>query len=146
MKAPVQTEMPFVKPSAKALNGLAGAYWEENVLPPLRAAIERLTVKECEELFAAKRSHISDAVSEREDTEGRRKRIAGEWIVAILISTPHATRLEILTALCDLAGYMPPERKRQLNADEKLERYRAAAAKRLSAAELARMEQEIEES
>jgi hypothetical protein len=69
-----------------------------------------------------------------------------EWLVALLVAAPHATKLELLTALCNVAGYMAPERKRVLTAEERHERDRAAVAKRLAAGVLADIEREIEES
>jgi hypothetical protein len=141
MKAPDQVLMPFYAPSAKQQNARAGAVWEEEILPVVRSAIERLTLKECASLFDASPSNISDALSERD-----RKRPAMEWLVALLVAAPHAVKLELLAALCDVAGYMAPERKRVLSPEEKLEKYRGAVAKRLAAAELAKIEQEIEES
>lgn len=141
MKAPDQVLMPFYAPSAKQQNARAGASWEEEILPVVRSAIERLTLKECASLFDASPSNISDALAERD-----RKRPALEWLVALLVAAPHATKLELLTALCNVAGYMPPERKRVLTAEERHEKYRAAVAKRLAAGVLADIEREIEES
>lgn len=146
MKAPQQVEMPFAKPTGKQLHAISAVHWEDDVLPAIRRAIEGLTSKECTELFDASPSNISDALAQRADKAGRVKRVDAEWLVALLVGAPHGIKLDLLTALCDVAGYMAPERKRKLSGEEKAEAWRAATAKRLSASAIAEIEREIEES
>lgn len=142
MKPRSQTELALVAAptSTKEQHARAEAIWQERILPIVRAAIERLTLKECAELFDAQPSGISDALAERE-----RKRPAMEWLVALLVAAPEATKLELLTALCNLAGYKAPERARQLTPAEELQIYKRAVA-RLAPGIVPTIEQEVEDA
>lgn len=148
MKAPQQVEMPFVEPTLSTEEQAARAekIWERRVLPVLAAAIHRLTLKECAELFDARPSYISDALATGEQRrEEQRKRPPIPWLVALLVGAPEATKLELLTVLCGVAGYRAPERARQLTDREEL-RLRRAATRRLAPALADIIDREIEES
>lgn len=142
MKAKPQTEIPFqvAVPDSGDLRDRGVRAWRDRVLPMVRAAIERLTLKECAVLFDSSPSGISDALSERE-----RKRPALEWLVVLLVAAPEATRLELLTELCRVAGYKAPERARELTAEEELRLWKRAV-QRLAPGIAPQIEREVDES
>lgn len=100
--------------------------WRRRVLPAIATAVERVTPKECAELFDARPGGITDALAERD-----RKSPRAEWIVMLLIAAPEATKLELLTELCRIAGYAAPPKKKKLTQAER-DRRRWEEAKRMA--------------
>jgi hypothetical protein len=97
--------------------------YEEQVLPAFRGAVERVSGKECTGLFDTAPSTLSSALSTSDETrETARKYVQLEWLVQLLLHAPDGVKLELLSKLCGLAGYRPPERKRKLSAAERAER------------------------
>lgn len=143
MKAKLQAVLPFEPappPSSDQLHAKGRTHFKNDVLPKVRAAIERLTQKECAVLFDSSPSGISDALEHRD-----RKRPALEWLVHLLVAAPEATKLELLAELCRIAGYKSPERAREMTAEEELAA-RKRATRRLAPGIADLIDREIEES
>ena len=142
MKTKAQTELPLPERdlSTEDLRAIAAKRWSDTVQPLLAAAIHRLGGKECAVLFDSSPSYISSAVKEQQG-----KSIAADWLVALLVAAPDATKLEILTELNRIAGFRAPERRREMTAEEEL-RARMRAMRRLAPAVADLIDREIEES
>lgn len=143
MKAKSQVELSFPPsppPSSDKLRALAHATWLEDVLPVFAAAVQRVTPKEAAYLFDISSTYLSDALKEQQN-----KGVRLEWLVALLVAAPDAVKVELLGALCKVAGFRAPERRRELSEKEELAIYRRAVKRHAPAiAELA--EREVEDA
>ena len=143
MKAKLQAVLPFAEPlppTSDQLHAKGRTHFRNDFLPKVRAAIDRLTAKECAVLFDSSPSGIGDALDHRD-----RKRPAMEWLIQLLLSAPDATKLELLTELCKVAGYKAPAKARVMTAEEELTA-RIRAERRLAPAIAEMIDREIEES
>lgn len=98
----------------------------DEVLPIVRGVIERVTGKECAQLFDVQPSGLSEALT---GTSPRGRETHLEWLVQLLLHAPEGCKLELLTTLCNVAGYKAPERSRPLTESEQLRIYKRYAEK-----------------
>lgn len=111
MKA--QIEIAYPPPSAEDLANTARRLWQEKLLPAIRTAVDRQTLKEASFLMNVKGSMLSDALAGR-----TRKGMKVEWLLVLLMTLPEVSRHELLSELTRLCGYKPPERKKTLTSDD----------------------------
>lgn len=149
MKSPLPTQLELVSDeprtakSAEEIHALAVVKLRTEVMPAIAVACSRMG-KGLGNLFDARASHVADAIAFRE-INGSVRAFDVEWLVALLLAAPDATKLDLLATLCDVAGYRPPERKRKLNpVDENAALWRAIKKLAPGLAEL--IEQEVESS
>jgi hypothetical protein len=143
MKAKPQADLVFPErqpPTIEQQRALAAATYENEVLPLVAAAIARITSTRAAALFDARPSYLADALAQRQDKEVRLA-----WLVALLLDAPDANKLELLSKLCEIAGYRAPERSRQLTDGEE-NRMRKAALRRHAPALADLIDREIEET
>lgn len=146
----LQVEMPLEQrpPSTAELRAAGSRAWrgsddgEALPSPPFlevfTAAVARVGIKECVHLFDVQPTMLPDALRER-DRKGPRL----EWLITLLIAAPDAVKHELVTAINRIAGFRPPERRRELTADEEL-RVRRRATRRLAPAIADLIDQEVE--
>lgn len=143
MRAKLQGELALPQPAApdsREIRERGLRVWGESLLPIFKAAVERLTPKEAAFLFDVRGTYLSDALEQRA-SKGPRL----QWLVFLLIAAPEAARLELLTELCRIAGYMAPERRREISDAEELRRYKRIVKRDYPGA-VAAIEREVEES
>lgn len=116
---------PRVKGSEEKHKEGVNAY-KFQVLPVVQAAVRAVTEKECTGLFDVAPSALSEAVS---GTSTRGRTVPVEWLVQLLKHGTLDVKLALLSVLCDIAGYKPPERKEPLNESEELRVARQVLAK-----------------
>lgn len=134
------TDEPRTAKTADEIHALAEVKLRTEVMPAIASAVARVTLKECNALFNARQSHISDAIAFR---DGRAFDI--EWVLALLLAAPEATKLELLTALCRVAGYRAPERARELTDAEELRIWKKAVG-RLAPGIVRDIEEEVDQA
>jgi hypothetical protein len=103
----------------------------------LAEAVRLITPKELCFQLGISAQYLSDALR---NTNSKGFRV--EWLLAVLRMAPHDARLALLRAMADVAGYMAPERKRELTAAEELAATREAM-QRLAPGLLALVDKEI---
>lgn len=131
---PVQPDLfdaPMSDVDSDKLIAVGQVTWERIFVPVLRAAIDRMTHKEAAYQFKTTGPGLTDALAERD-----RKRPAMQWLIQLLIAAPEAAKFELLSKLCDIAGYKPPERKEPLTDSEDARIARSVLAKYPGALEM----------
>jgi hypothetical protein len=107
------------------------------VLPAIRIAVDRLTLKEAATICGTQPSQLSDALNERD-----RKSVKAEWLTALIVAAPEAIRRELVAAINRVGGYKPPEQLRELTPAEELAIWKRAVG-RLSPGIVDAIEQEV---
>jgi hypothetical protein len=138
------TDEPRTAKTADEIHALAEVKLRTAVMPAIASAVARVTLKECNALFNARQSHIGDAIAFRE-INGSVRAFDIEWVVALLLAAPEATKLELLTALCKVAGYRAPERARELTDAEELRIWKKAVG-RLAPGIVHDIEEEVDQA
>lgn len=137
--APPPTTAQLRAEGVRQWNGDEDPDSDGGFLEVFAAAVARVGTKECVHLFNVQPSMLPDALKERE-----RKGPRLDWLVILLVAAPEPVKHELIARLNAIAGYRPPQRRRELTEAEELRIWKRATA-RLAPGIVADIEQEVDE-
>ena len=114
-----------------------GATSWSKVLEEIQALVRTLTPKEAVYLLDTSDTALADALAERTDREGRKRRLPlpqsfvwhAEWLLMLLVAAPQADRDRLFGVLARELGYKAPERAKKLSEAEELRIWKRAVGR-----------------